>query len=79
MSDRKINLAYFSPTKTTKNVLLSIAKGLGGDVAQEVDFTLPKNVAEKKFGPDDLVVFGLPVYGGRIPRPTEERIKKIQG
>lgn len=31
------------------------------------------------FGPDDLVLFGVPVYGGRIPSPAVQTLRRMQG
>ncbi len=66
MNIEKVSVVYFSATGTTKNVVLSIAKGTG--MPQEVyDLThlssLPKIPA---FTERDLVIIGTPVYFGRV-------------
>jgi len=58
---------YFSPTGTTKKIVLKIASKLGYDF-QVKDSTLPQNRTETlSFCEKDVVVFGVPVYAGRVP------------
>ena len=63
--------AYFSPTGNTEQVTKAIAKGVAlsfGAEAKDFDFTLPKGREWKvEFGPDDLLVIGVPTYAGRVP------------
>lgn len=69
----------FSPTYTTSSYLRYIAEGIGGTV-NELDLTGPEfDAAPKHFGKDELVIFGAPVYGGRIPALARERFLKITG
>ena len=74
---------YFSPTNTTKKVVEEIAGGLASDlgcVQETVDFTLPGVREEiQAFGPRDLVVFGTPVYAGRVPNVLLKYIHTVQG
>lgn len=79
MDISSLNLVYFSPTKTTAKVVNSIGKGTGFKLAGDFNFTLPCDVVEKEFGPNDLVVFGIPVYGGRVPLPAVDRINSVRG
>lgn len=71
MKPRKVWAVYFSGTgtteKTVKHVADRIAKTL--DAAYGVfSYTLPKDrEQELRFSADDLVVFGSPVYAGRVP------------
>lgn len=68
---------YFSPTGTSKKSAISIARGLEGEL-NEIDITqLPIN--NKEFSRHDVVVFGVPVYGGRIPKVAKERLKYFKG
>ena len=62
---------YFSPTNTTKKVTEEIAGVLAANLNCRqcvVDFTLP-GVREyvQTFNKGDLVIFGTPVYAGRVP------------
>lgn len=70
MKIAKIHLVYFSPTGTTRATVRNIARGLRGEQVIEHDWTLPAGRETELTVPEnDLVVFGMPVYGGRIPSP----------
>lgn len=69
---------YFSPTYTSKKSAVSIARGLEGELS-EIDLTLTENVSEMTFTRHDVVIFGFPVYGGRILHEALERLKGIKG
>jgi len=62
---------YFSGTGTTQKVATALSKSVaqGLDASwQEYCFNLPKaRETDLSFGPDDLVVLGVPVYAGRVP------------
>lgn len=70
---------YFSPTDNTMKTVREVARGLadklsGGDY-YSIDLT-PKKArrAVYEFGPEDIVVFGVPVYAGRVPNKLEPYI-----
>jgi len=71
MKIERIYKVYFSPTGNTKNVVGTIADSaaaLFGAPAEIIDFTLPSaRTKTYSFTPTDLVVFGTPVYAGRVP------------
>ena len=75
--------AYFSATDTTKTVVTQIAKELArhtGWPLETFDFTLPQTrKTPKAFGPGDLVVFGTPVYAGRVPNLLIKYVASVQG
>ena len=75
--------AYFSATDTTKTVVTQIAKELArhtGRPLETFDFTLPQTrKTPKAFGPGDLVVFGTPVYAGRVPNLLIKYVASVQG
>lgn len=78
---KKINLtlAYFSPTDTTKTTLKNIAKGMGCQEYKEIDFTVFDNRWEKRiFSEDELVLFAMPVYYGRLPVVEREIFRSIK-
>lgn len=62
---------FYSATGNTERVVTAIARGIADKswVSMEIqDFTLPENrTAVHTYSPSDLVVFGMPVYAGRIP------------
>ena len=83
MNVKKVWKIYFSPTRTTKKVVSllaeEIASSLGADL-DEYDFTLP--AARRSFpqtSPDDLVIFGMPTYAGRLPNLMLKYLDTIEG
>ncbi len=68
---RKILAVYFSPTGTTKKAVTKIANVISKELGLEYDelsFTSHLNRKENlKFTKDTVVVFGTPVYAGRVP------------
>lgn len=70
---------YFSPTKSTKKITLQVLNGLEMP-KKEVDLTNHDNFLEKNmYTYDEMVVFGTPTFGGRVPVPFLEKLEKIQG
>lgn len=91
----RIYKIYFSPTKTTKNVVSILASALADALASspagaadaakpqifDYDFTMP--YARESFpvlNSDDLVIFGMPTYAGRLPNLIVPYLKAfVQG
>lgn len=71
MKLEKIWAVYFSGTGTTRRTVERIAGGIAPRLnlpAESVDFSRPAVRQETlRFGEKDLVVFGTPVYAGRVP------------
>ena len=71
MKISRVWAVYFSPTGNVKEVTNLIAKKLSEELSvplEQWDFTLPDNrKSAKAFEKEDLVVFGTPVYAGRVP------------
>lgn len=67
----KVWAVYFSATGTTKKVVEHIAYGISIKIdapVNKIDFTLPDARKQRlMFSKDDLVIFGTPVYAGRVP------------
>ncbi len=83
MERKKVWAVYFSATDTTKKIVLTIADEaarLLGAEREDYDFTLP-GMRENSFaaGKDDLVIFGTPVYAGRVPNVLLKYLATIQG
>jgi len=75
--------AYFSATDTTKKVVTTIANRIAeqaGVPVQTFDFTIPTaRKTPKDFSEDDLVIFGTPVYAGRVPNLLVKYIATVEG
>lgn len=79
MNIKKVHIFYFSPTHTTKTVVQNIGKGINLET-YNYDLTFScNNPKDYFFGKDDLVIVGIPVYGGRTPVVTREMLSKIKG
>lgn len=76
---RNVYTAYFSPTGTSRKGIEAIA-GVFGDAATALDLTRFDAVPEKmEFDEEDLVIFGAPVYGGRLYQGSCSRFHKLKG
>lgn len=80
MKVEKVNLVYFSPTDTTKTVLKGISDGIGVSAVQHFDLTLPaaESGSAETFD-NELTIFGIPVYGGRVPVTAIDRLQRFKG
>ncbi len=74
----KVHLVYFSATGTTKTILGSISRGIGIKAATKYDITQGQS-GEVDFSEEDLVIFGVPVYAGRIPASAIDSLNKFKG
>lgn len=75
----KVTAIYFSPTGNTKKSVEAMAKAVSS-IYNVIDLTAPANKAvEYQFGPDDIVIFGMPVYAGRIPMAAAPRLNCLKG
>lgn len=73
-----IHVVYFSPTDSTKKVVLNIANHLSLPIIEH-DFTSKDTIYDVSFSKEDIVLFGFPVYGGRVPSTFIKRLEKIRG
>jgi ferredoxin len=75
----KAAAVYFSPTGGSAKNALSIARALDQQ-ALDIDVTLASTApAAMTFGKNELVVFGAPVYIGRIYRGVLDRLESFCG
>ncbi|AYD41426.1 4Fe-4S dicluster domain-containing protein [Clostridium fermenticellae] len=84
MGIKTIWAVYFSATGTTEKVVTCVAKTVAQVMNTEYKqfcFNLPKDrEGALSFGPDDLVVLGVPVYAGRVPNLLLPYLKeKVSG
>ena len=76
MRIESIGLIYFSPTGTTHKIVSHIARGMGAASISDLDLTI-----EEETTPNlqmDMAIIGAPVYAGRIPHVTIQRLEKIK-
>lgn len=71
MELKKTRAVWFSATGTTETIVHTLADTLSCQLGLELsvlDFTRPEvRWQDVFFGSDELVVFGVPVYAGRVP------------
>jgi ferredoxin len=79
MDVRKINLIYFSPTRTTQQVLDGFSASFPDKEFTNVDMTYPDNIPSINIPADELAIIGVPVYAGRVAPAAANRLKLIQG
>ena len=69
--DMRLTLMYFSPTHATKKIVSAVGKVFFERMLCETriaDITpLAARMRGYAFGEDDVLIFGAPVYGGRVP------------
>lgn len=82
MIPKRICAVYFSPNGTTEKVVSTIAKEISlcfGVVTDNFDFTRAKDrMTPLTFYENDLIIFGVPVYAGRVPNLLLKFIKSTQ-
>ena len=69
-------IAHFSPTGGTKKVADAIAAGFNVPV---VEMDLTKEVSPATLGEKDALMAVLPVYAGRVPKISLERLSALKG
>lgn len=80
---KRVFALFFSPTGGTGKVVKSMARSFAvasGCDYSEIDVTLPgKRESAPRFGADDVVFFGVPVYIGRVPNLIRPFFASIKG
>ncbi len=80
MALKKVYSIYFSPTGTTEKTANAIAAGTGLPY-ESIDLTTLKRRQSfsHSFDSNDLVIAGMPVYGGRIPKNLDDFFSGLEG
>jgi ferredoxin len=80
MNTEKAYAVYFSPTGTTERAVTACAEGTGLPY-EKIDLTLPKTrqKSDYSFAKTGLVIAGLPVYGGRLPKHLDDFFSGLKG
>ena len=73
-----ISLVYFSPTKTTRKIIETIALGINPKKTTHFDLTLTtfNSNTFDEFS-NELVIIGAPVYSGRVPIDATKRLQRL--
>lgn len=79
MDIKKIYMVYFSPSGTTKKIVRKIGENIKSD--EKIELNILKNPIKNEIILDekDLLIIGVPVFVGRIPKICPDIIKKIKG
>lgn len=74
-----VKLVCFSPTGTTKAVVLGIASGLNPSSTELIDITKPEaRIQPLLTSESELLVVAVPVYMGRVPALLTEWLQQIK-
>lgn len=74
---KEVHLIYYSPAMSTKKTLRLIGEHTGLTITEhDITMGLSNSLS---FSNDDLVIFGVPVYAGRVPALAVESLQKIKG
>ena len=76
MNIEKWIIAHFSPTGGTKKVADAVAAGLDAPV---VELDLTRSDATATLGENDALMAVLPVFAGRVPQISLERLSALKG
>lgn len=82
---KKVGAVIFSPTGTTAEVCRTIAEAVPDAQADLLNITLPAEREKLMSDPSvmadpyDRLIFGVPVYLGKVPKFAEEIITEIKG
>ena len=76
----KVTCAYFSPGGTTSKVVSAIGEAFADYPIDKIDLTSWDNrQKEYSFHENELLIIGVPSYGGRVPAPVREALKHFKG
>lgn len=79
----KIYSIYFSPTHNTEKVIKVITNKIKSKLIKDeeyINLTFQESREEQRIlDEDDILVYGFPVYAGRMPILLEEELNNLQG
>ena len=72
-------IVYFSPTRTTEKIIKSLSQSIESSKIEFLNLTRPENRQQKvTLKQDELLIIGLPVYGGRVPNVLREWFTQLE-
>ena len=78
MKINSVKLVTFSPTGTSTKIAKAIAKGIHIST-DHIDLTPPSSRTLNVEFSDELTIFSVPVYAGRVPTEAAYRIRRLSG
>lgn len=78
MNIKTLHIVYYSATYTTQRIVREMAKAIGVDVVEH-DITMSPLDEHLQLSEHDLLLMGMPVFGGLIPTDAAERLRRITG
>lgn len=77
--NQTVTAMYFSPTGGTKRVVEAIAS-VGSEIFNVVDLTkIGNRLEDRYYDEEDLLIIGVPVYAGRVPKVVEAYLTRVRG
>lgn len=78
MTFQKVNIAYFSATGTTVKIVSAIASGIPIKERRTINLAGLEE-EELIISGREIIIFGVPVFSGRVPEVARKGIEKIKG
>lgn len=78
MTLQKVNLAYFSATGTTAKIVSAVESGLGVNEKNTINLATQSNEVIT-IPNNEIVIFGIPVFSGRVPEIARKGIEMVKG
>ena len=76
----KIYYAYFSPGNTTEKVVSHIASSFQNYPVESINLTdYATRQEDYYFKENELLIIGVPAYGGRVPAPVVDALRHFTG
>lgn len=78
MKIKTVSAIYFSATYTTQKITRWVAQSIKPSF-KEYDITRREIKEDLFFDTNDLVIVGIPVYAGRVPKQAARSIQRLKG
>lgn len=75
----KIAKIYFSPSHTTRKIIDEIANKFEGTQEEYDLLNIVNGNTPKEFDEDTLVIVGMPIFAGRIPKLARDKLINLKG
>lgn len=76
---RRLTCLFFSATYTTQRCVEAIAESMNMPVSRMINLTDHSSMEYVDFREEDVVIVGVPVYGGRIPEKASKALRQLNG